>query len=85
MKDEITESTKNYCHLQRVPSLSRRDKEMALLPGLPWRTVGTVNAPNPSIFTRISFAMGELKTFTGPPFLRTHLKDNPNHLHHNCV
>lgn len=35
MKDEMTESMKSYYHPQRIPSLSPRDKEMALLSRAP--------------------------------------------------
>lgn len=32
MQDELMESMKSYYHLQRIPSLSVRDKEMVVLP-----------------------------------------------------
>lgn len=47
MQDEVMESMKNYCHLQRTPSLSVRDKDMVWLSTgrVPWRTVKTIHVP----------------------------------------
>lgn len=44
--DEMIESMKNSYHLQRIPSLSPRDRETAFLSGAPVEDGGDHNCPS---------------------------------------
>lgn len=79
MKDELTESMKNYCHLQRTPSVSARDKEQAVLPRAPVDDSGDQWTPDVSLSLSAHkhlLCVGQLKLLTGLAFLRTHVKLN---------
>lgn len=70
MKDEVMESMKNYYHLQRIPSWSVRDKEMALLSRGPVEDSNDHKCPSTYHLTSISFVMGELEMLTDLSSLR---------------
>lgn len=85
MKDETIESMKNYYHLQRIPSLSLRDKEMALLSRAPTEEGEDHKCPSTNYLHKHFLCDGRAETFIGLLFLRMHLEHDPHqvHLHPN--
>lgn len=71
------ESMNNYYHLQRIPSVSVRDKEKAVLSRGPVEDSGDQWTPDMSLSISAHkhlLCVGQLKMLTGLSFLRTHVK-----------
>lgn len=71
------ESMNNYHHLQRIPSVSARDKEKAVLPRGPVEDSGDQWTPDVSLSLSAHkhlLCVGQLKMLTGLSFLRKHVK-----------